>query len=112
MSGVHDARRVASRPQAGEHVMCLERGLLADLPPSARPLPGASMPRSRLAAAVTLVVLGWTAPAHATRYFVDQSSGNDANTGVTASSAWKTIAKANATLRAGDVVVVQPGVYA
>ena len=50
------------------------------------------------------------APALAARYYVSPS-GSDSNNGTTSTSAWRTIGKANNTLRAGDMVVVLPGTY-
>ncbi len=44
-------------------------------------------------------------------YYVDAASGNDANTGTTLETAWKTIGKANSALRPGDTVCVKGGVY-
>ncbi len=55
-------------------------------------------------------VLGFADPAGATTYYVSPS-GSDANSGTSPSSAWATIGKANATLRAGDVVQVAAGSY-
>lgn len=46
----------------------------------------------------------------AATYFVDKSIGNDANSG-TISKPWKTIKKANSTLKAGDTVYLRGGTY-
>jgi hypothetical protein len=57
---------------------------------------------------VAALVLG--APAQATTYYVSPT-GNDANAGTSPGTSWKTIAKANQTLSAGDNVLIQPGTY-
>jgi hypothetical protein len=46
-----------------------------------------------------------------TVYYVDRNSGNDSNDGLTLGTAWKTISKANNTLRAGDTVFIRGGTY-
>jgi hypothetical protein len=48
--------------------------------------------------------------ASASTYYVSVG-GNDANAGTSSGAPWATIAKANSTLRAGDVCVVMPGTY-
>ena len=48
--------------------------------------------------------------ADAAVYFIDQNGGNDSANG-SASSAWKTIAKANTTLKPGDTVIIKKGTY-
>ena len=48
--------------------------------------------------------------ASAADYYVSPS-GNDANNGTSVSSAWRTIAKANAVLRAGDTLYMRGGEY-
>ena len=57
------------------------------------------------------VLIGQCSNAFATTYFVDNSTGNDANAGTTLSAPWKTIAKATQTLRAGDTVEIRMGTY-
>lgn len=55
---------------------------------------------------VFLVVL----PVGATTYYVDATGGSDANNGISAGTAWKTIAKVNATtLNPGDSVLLKRG---
>jgi hypothetical protein len=49
-------------------------------------------------------------PALATNYYVSPS-GNDSNAGTTPGAAWRTISKANNTLRGGDVVNIAAGIY-
>lgn len=44
-------------------------------------------------------------------YYVDDTNGNNSRDGLTLSTAWKTITKANQTLTAGDSVYVQAGTY-
>ena len=49
-------------------------------------------------------------PAGATTYYVDATTGSDANNGISAGTAWKTIAKVNATtLNPGDSVLLKRG---
>jgi len=50
------------------------------------------------------------ASVNATTYYVSPV-GNDAATGTTLLSAWHSIAKANASLRPGDTVMISPGTY-
>ncbi len=45
-------------------------------------------------------------------YYIDGTYGNDSNTGLSASSPWRTIGKANSTLRPGDKVYIRTGSYA
>ena len=59
-------------------------------------------------AVVAALVLG--APAQATTYYVSPT-GNDTSAGTSSGTAWRTIAKANQTLGAGDNVLIQPGTY-
>ena len=61
----------------------------------------------------TAVLTGFVlavAPLHAATFYVS-TTGNDANGG-TSSAPWRTLGKANVTLRAGDTVLVMPGTYA
>ncbi|HSN21251.1 MAG TPA: hypothetical protein VLS49_11270, partial [Usitatibacter sp.] len=44
-------------------------------------------------------------------YYVDGTSGNDANAGTSATAAFKTIKKAVATIAAGDTVLIRKGLY-
>jgi len=44
-------------------------------------------------------------------YYVDRTTGNDTSNGLSLSSAWKTIAKANSTLKPGDTVFIRAGTY-
>ncbi|HTK31820.1 MAG TPA: DUF1565 domain-containing protein [Candidatus Saccharimonadaceae bacterium] len=74
-----------------------------------------SAPRRRqqgLRVAIATFVLGVALPALALAgsYYVS-TSGSDSNAG-TQAAPWRTIAKANATLNAGDVVFISPGTYA
>ena len=48
--------------------------------------------------------------ADAAVYFIDKNGGNDSANG-SAGSAWKTIAKANQTLKPGDTVIIKKGTY-
>ncbi len=59
-------------------------------------------------AVVAALVLG--APAQAATYYVSPT-GIDTNAGTSLGTAWRTIAKANQTLVAGDNVLIQPGTY-
>src|SRR2546425_736951 len=63
-------------------------------------------PRAWLALASLIL----PAAAHATTYYLSPG-GNDASLGTSPSAAWRTIAKANATLNAGDAVIIAPGTY-
>jgi parallel beta-helix repeat protein len=47
----------------------------------------------------------------ATTYYVDGSNGNDSNTGLSLSTAFKTITKANTVHAGGDTVYILPGEY-
>ena len=59
-----------------------------------------------------IFMLGISLPGFAeTVYYVDGARGNDAANGQTLSTAWRTIDKANATLRAGDTVYIRSGTY-
>jgi len=44
-------------------------------------------------------------------YYVDGTNGNDLNGGTSLETAWKTIAKANSELQAGDIVYIVGGTY-
>jgi hypothetical protein len=46
-----------------------------------------------------------------TTYYVDARSGNDRNNGRSPSSAWRTMAQANALVQPGDTVVISSGAY-
>ena len=52
----------------------------------------------------------FSSAASAADYYVSPS-GNDANNGTSVSSAWRTIAKANGVLRAGDTLYMRGGEY-
>ena len=52
----------------------------------------------------------FSSAASAADYYVSPS-GNDANNGTSVSSAWRTIAKANGVLRAGDTLHMRGGEY-
>src|SRR6185503_17976082 len=69
-------------------------------------------PRYRQALIALLAVCAAVLPAiaQATTYYVGPG-GTDGNTGLTSGARWATIGKANNTLRAGDVVLIQPGTY-
>jgi hypothetical protein len=60
-------------------------------------------------ASLALALLALPAAAHATTYYISPG-GVDTNFG-TQSSPWRTIAKANASLRPGDAVIIAPGTY-
>jgi hypothetical protein len=64
------------------------------------------------ASVVTLLCLA-AAPVRAATYYVDRNNpqANDTNSGVSTEFPWATIARANSSLQAGDVVYVFPGVY-
>jgi hypothetical protein len=49
-------------------------------------------------------------PASAATYYL-APGGNDSNAGTSLGTAWLTLSKANSTLQAGDVVLIQPGTY-
>lgn len=60
---------------------------------------------------LSVVVIGANQDsANAATYFVDGSNGNDSANGLV-NSPWKTIAKANRTLKAGDTVIIKRGTY-
>ena len=59
---------------------------------------------------IVLVVMAAIAPASGGRSFVVSPNGNDANAG-TVAQPWRTIAKANASLTAGDTVFIRAGTY-
>jgi hypothetical protein len=44
-------------------------------------------------------------------YYVDGTNGNDQDNGLSLQTAWRTIGKANRTLRAGDTVYIRGGTY-
>jgi len=62
---------------------------------------------------ISLILLVFLLPAivSATNYYVDSTNGNDANDGRSTANAWKTIAKANAALVAGDTAYLMNGLY-
>lgn len=66
--------------------------------------------RASLFSLVTLLLLMGASRALAANFYVSPG-GSDSNTGASPASPWATIAKANATLRGGDVCFIQPGVY-
>ena len=78
---------------------------------------GASMYRYSLTKALIIAaaafIAGTPAPAMATRYYVanGHAAANDANAGTSPTAPWRTIAKANATLRAGDTLEISAGTY-
>jgi len=67
---------------------------------------------SRLALAAAVLVLGCAGGLQAATYYVDKNAPNasDSNPG-TEAEPWKTIAKANSTVAAGDTVYVKAGTY-
>jgi uncharacterized repeat protein (TIGR02543 family) len=67
--------------------------------------------RSGFPAAVVMMSLFCVGQVQATTYYVDKATGSDSRAGTTLSTAWATIGKANATLRAGDIVYVRAGTY-
>ena len=60
---------------------------------------------------VAFILLLSSLPSHAGQYFIDPVNGNDAFSGASEAQAWKTIAKANQTLDAGDTVLIKSGTY-
>jgi parallel beta-helix repeat protein len=62
-----------------------------------------------LVAAGLLVLL--PSPGSATTYYVRQTVGNDANDGLSPRTAWRSILRLGAVMRAGDTVYVGPGLY-
>jgi hypothetical protein len=57
-----------------------------------------------------ILALGASAIANATTYYVSSTSGNDANSGTSAATAWQTIAHVNAqTFQAGDSILFKRG---
>ncbi|MCD6322765.1 MAG: DUF1565 domain-containing protein, partial [Clostridiales bacterium] len=67
------------------------------------------MPLMKLFICSVFVMLLCSIPAYGTEYYVSPT-GNDSNSGALASP-WKTIAKANEKLRAGDTIYLRSGVY-
>ena len=67
--------------------------------------------RSRFVTTAALMSLFFVCEASATTYYVDKATGSDSRAGTSTSTAWATIGKANATLRAGDTVYVRAGTY-
>ena len=61
--------------------------------------------------AVAAILAALTLPASAKTYYVDAATGNDANTGLKASSAFKTIQRAVNKAPKGSTILVEPGVY-
>ena len=60
--------------------------------------------------ALVLIVLLLSSPAWSATYYVDQTGGLDANTGLATDNAWKTIAKVNGeTFSAGDSILFKKG---
>ncbi len=73
---------------------------------------GRSIPPFRaFTTVVVLALLATGAMAHAATYYVNGSSGNDANTGTSSASAWRTIQKAANSMPAGNTCLVAPGTY-
>src|SRR5690242_19723043 len=69
-------------------------------------------PRRWLTAALAaLAVASLAGAAGATTYYVNPT-GSDSNAGTSSGAPWRTIAKANATLGPGDVVLIANGTYA
>ncbi len=58
-----------------------------------------------------LVALFVASASWATTYYINNTGGDDGNSGKTLSSPWKTISKANSTLSAGDIVWIKGGTY-
>ena len=62
-----------------------------------------------LSFAIALATL-WSTASFATSYYVSSSTGNDANAGTSAGSAWQTVAKVNGqTFAAGDSILFRRG---
>ena len=64
-----------------------------------------------VATAAAMMSLLFVCEASAATYYVDKATGSDSRAGTSTSTAWATIGKANATLRAGDTVYVRAGTY-
>jgi hypothetical protein len=67
--------------------------------------------KTQVAIYTCMIVLIMSSFGWAANYYVDTARGNDANSG-TLALPWKTIAKANSTLKAGDTVYIRAGTYA
>ena len=61
--------------------------------------------------ALLLALAGGASVARATVFFVNGTTGNDASTGTSPGTAWRTIQKAANTMVAGDTVRIMAGVY-
>lgn len=68
------------------------------------------MKKIRITLIITLASLMMCTVSWAATYYIDGSNGNDANPG-TVTQPWKTIGKANSTLKAGDTVYIKNGTY-
>ncbi|MCL5282125.1 MAG: InlB B-repeat-containing protein [Planctomycetes bacterium] len=62
-------------------------------------------------ATAVLISVFCVGQAQATTYYVNKTAGTDAAAGTSVSTAWATIGKANAALRAGDTVYIRAGTY-
>ena len=60
-------------------------------------------------AAMVFMVAGWGLATCATTYYADNKVGNDANDGLSAEKAFRTLAAATARLKPGDVLEISPG---
>lgn len=54
-----------------------------------------------------VILLGLSAKAVATTYYVDGASGSDGNAGTSTGAAWKTLGKASTSTAAGDTIYVK-----
>ncbi len=60
-------------------------------------------------AAMVFMVAGWGLATCATTYYADNKVGNDANDGLSAEKAFRTLATATARLKPGDMLEISPG---
>ena len=60
-------------------------------------------------AAMVFMVASWGLATCATTYYADNKAGNDANDGLSAEKAFRTLAVATARLKPGDVLEISPG---
>lgn len=65
---------------------------------------------NKIKIAIIMLIIMLASTAYGATYYVNGTSGNDANAG-TIGSPWKTVGKANTTLQAGDTVYIRGGTY-
>jgi hypothetical protein len=58
---------------------------------------------------MVFMVAGWGLATCATTYYADNKVGNDANDGLSAEKAFRTLATATARLKPGDMLEISPG---